>query len=105
MITINTKKKIVKKVNDKNGKVTIQKAKTIGEFVGNSNNFDKHQSVFHNQNGYTYVISNPKGEKDDVVDVYLKFEYADEDLKRRFLAGASDETKANIELIKEEYYG
>ena len=103
MIKLNTKKEIVIK-KFKNKKVE-QKAKLIGDFVGNGNKFDRDLSAFYNYKGKTYVLQNPKNDDlDDDYEMQLDSNVqVDEDLKKRYFAGLSEQDKEMIEDIKFEY--
>lgn len=101
-VKINTKKKVV--VKKYKGKRTEQKAKTIGQFVGVSNRFDKHECDYINHKGLTYVLYTPPLEEEEEIAMQLESSVTvDEDLKARYFAGLSEEEKALINEIKEEY--
>ena len=102
MNKVNTKKKVV--VKKHRGKRIEQDAKQLNYFV-QKNTFDKDLSTYWNHKGLTYVLQNPQDDNLDD-DYHMELESSveiDNDLKNRYFAGLSEEDKAKIQEIKEEY--
>ena len=80
----------------------VKKAKMLGDI--NYPKFDKHISEYVNIKGLTYVFKSNIEDEDDTVDVEIKSSVQiDEDLKKRYFAGLSEDAKIAIQEVKDEY--
>ena len=87
----------------KGKKNKVVKAVELDYFV-QKNTFDKHQSVFFNHKGLTYVIENPSELKEEDEFMILKSKVTiDEELNDRYFQGLDEASKQAILEIQEEY--
>lgn len=79
------------------------KAVELDYFI-QKNTFDKHQSIFFNHKGLTYIIENPTElkEEDEFMTLKSKVEI-DEELNNRYFQGLDEASKQQILEIQEEY--
>ena len=79
------------------------KAVELDYFV-QQNTFDKHQSIFFNHKGLTYIIENPskETEEDEIMTIKSKITI-DEELNNRYFLGLDEKSKEAILEIQEEY--
>ena len=96
------RKQIVFKQRVSFGKTKIVKAKLLYEV--NYSKFDKDLTGFINYKGHTYVYENVPQEQeiDEIMDIKSKV-VVDEDLARRYWAGASDQQRREINEVLNEY--
>ena len=92
------------RLRDKNGKLSKPINAVELDYFVQQNTFDKHQSQYLNYKGLTYIISNPKNEQDEDIDVEIKSKMeTDEELNNRYFMGLDEESKLEILKIQEEY--
>ena len=81
----------------------IVKAVELDYFI-QKNTFDKHQSIFFNHKGLTYVIENPSELKEEEEFMNIKSKVnIDEELNNRYFQGLDEASKQAILEIQEEY--
>ena len=79
------------------------KAVELDYFI-QKNTFDKHQSIFFNHKGLTYVIENPSELKEEEEFMTLKSKVTiDEELNNRYFQGLDEASKQQILEIQDEY--
>ncbi len=80
------------------------KAQTL-ESILNTDTFDRDKSIFFNKGGMTYVTYNEPGDKDEDDNTFQmrSSDVVDPDLKKRWMAMASQKDIDNAQEIRDEY--
>ena len=98
----NTRKQIKLKERVSFGKTKVVKGKLLSDI--NYTKFDKHIAEYANYKGMTYVFATniPNVNEDEQTIIKSKVQ-VDEDLKRRYMKGQSEDYKIELQEIKEEF--